>query len=717
MREPDQTWWSAAELAASGLPDVPNTKRGVNLMAKRDGWDRVKGKVRRRKAVGAGLEYHWSLLPMRTRLKLSRQAGDPAPSREKVPVSSADAWSVYAQVKDNAKDEAQRRFKALKSVDALVRAGLTRYNATDEVAKDIGVSARTIWNWHDFVMGVPSEDWLPYLVPRHQVATRKARTAPVDPIFFELIKSDFLRASQPSLTSCYDRALRTARKEGLAIAPLHQVRRLYKRTVSKPVEIFWRKGPDALRGYFPHQTRDKTAMVPLECVQGDYHKFDVFVRWPGEVNPVRVQAVFFSDVYSGKLLSWRLDTTANSHTVLLAFGDLVERYGIPQSALLDNGREFAAKVFTGGTPTRFRFKVTDEDIPGLLPLLDVKVHWAQPYSGQSKPIERAFRDLCDRVAKHPAFEGAYTGNSVDNKPENYGNRAIPLEDFRAVLAEEVAEHNARPDRRSEVAFGRSFNEVFNEGYKTAQIRKPTEEQRRLWLLRAEGVRAQSKNGEIGLYGARYWSEWMYRIAGQKIVARFDPDDLAKPLQVYDLEGGYLGEADNLAKGAFLSVGDARDHNRKRKAMERAVKDVARAQKSLTDAEIAARLRAAGQDVQPDDLPEADILRLPTPHPAAPRARRHQPSIDQVEAEERAEAQITRLAERRAAAEASKEEDEEDPRVRFERAQAFETAKDEGHALTPEQAAWLTDYQLSSEYRGFARMARAIGKTEQDRSST
>ncbi len=162
----------------------------------------------------------------------------------------------------------------------------------------------------------------------------------------------------------------------------------------------------------------------------------------------------------------------------------------PKAALLDNGREFAAKVFTGGgAKTRFRFKVKEDDIPGLLPMLGVNVHWATPYSGQSKPIERAFRDLCDRVAKHPAFEGgAYTGNKPDAKPENYGNRAIPLDEFRAVLNEEMEAHNARPGRRSEVAFGRSFDEVFDEGYKVAPIRKATLEQRRLWLMSAEGVR-------------------------------------------------------------------------------------------------------------------------------------------------------------------------------------------------------------------------------------
>lgn len=711
MREPDQLWWSAIELASSGLPDVPNTTRGVDKMAKRDGWDMVKGKVRRRKGRGGGLEYHWSLLPMRARLKLSKQAGEPAPSPEKTPISSADAWSVYAQVKDNAKQEAQRRFKALRSVEALVNAGLTRFDATDEVAKDIGVSARTIWNWHDFVMGVPSEDWLPYLVPRHQVAKRKSRKAEINPEFFEMVKSAFLSPSQPPLTACYDWTCDWAKKEGVPIPPIHQVRRHYKATVSKPTEIYHRKGEHALKRFYPHQTRDKSAMVPLECVQGDYHKFDVFVEWPGEKTPIRPQGVFYSDVYSGKVLSYRLDVTANSHTVQIAFGDLVQRYGIPQQALMDNGREFAAKAMTGGAPTRFRFKITDEDIPGLLILMGIEIKWATPYSGQSKPIERAFRDLCDRIAKHPAFEGAYTGHKVDAKPENYRDRAIPLEEFRKVLDREVAKHNARPDRRSPVAMGKSFNEVFNAGYKTAPIRKATDEQRRLWLLRAEGIKAHSKNGEITLYKSRYWSPWAANIAGQKVVVRFDPDDLYQGIEVYDLDGGYLGFLELQEEGGFGNVEDANTYNRKRNAYRRAERKLAKAERELSAAEIAARLDAVAEDA-PEDLPEAKVVQMATPHKAAPKSARVAQAELNAETEERLQAQMIRLADRRAA---QTPDEDDDPREKYERAQGFLKAKAEGYPLTEANEAWLAEYTQSSEYDGFHRMFSKLKSTTTDRS--
>lgn len=695
---PTQEWWTAAEIAQARLPDMPTTKRRVNDIADRQNWRGWPKKARRRSGRGGGWEYHFSLFPTRARISLMQDTGRSEPVRPR-----EEVWTWFDSQPKPVREKAEFRLQCLSYVDGLEAAGLTRSEAAREAANHFEVSEKTIWNWLALIEGVAVEDRLAYLAPRH--AGPRQKTAQVDPAFFALVKSDFLRLEQPSFTSCYDRAVRIARDEGIETAPIHQVRRLYKRSVSKPTEVFCRKGAEALRRFFPHQTRDKTALRVMEAVQGDFHKFDLFVRWPGEALPVRPQAVFFSDIHSGMMLAWRLSITANSHTVQLAFGDMVEHYGIPEKALLDNGREFAAKVITGGAETRFRFKVKEDDIPGLLPMLGVEVHWATPYSGQSKPIERAFRDFCDRVSKHPAFAGAYTGNKPDAKPENYGSRAVDLDVFRAVLAEEVEAHNARPGRRSEVAFGRSFKEVFEEGYRSAPIRKATAEQRRLWLMGAEGVRGKPGNGELALLGSRYWSEWMYRIAGQKVVARFDPDDLYAGLHVYDLDGQYLGHATCVEKGDFFGVADAREVARKRSQYLRAARAEAEAHRELSAAEIAARLSTPDAPVTPDALPEAQVVRPVFGHAKAPKPAPRRPTADQVEAEERLAAQVTRLSERRAPP------PEDDPQARFDRALELEALEASGHPLTNDQALWLSEYRQSAEYRGFARLRAAFGKDD------
>lgn len=694
--EPKKCWWSIDELFAASLPDMPSTKRRINERAK--DWRRIPDGARKRAGRGGGWEYFWTVLPLQAQRALLSDLVTPEdakPSR-----NAAAAWQAYEGLTAKAKATAELRLRCIDEVETLHAAGVTKARAVKEMSQRYDVSTRTIFQWFAMTDGVEVQDRLAFLVPRQQLAIRKSR-ATIDPTFFGLIKSDYLRLEQPSFKACYDRACEIAEAEKMDAAPLHQVRRFYAKTVSKPTEVYLRKGREALHRFFPHQTRDKTAMSALECVQGDYHKFDLWVQWPGEEKPVRPQAVFFSDVYSGKLLVHRLSISANSFTVQLTIGDMVDRYGIPESALLDNGREFAAKVITGTAPTRFRFKVQEDDIPGLLPMLGVKVVWATPYSGQSKPIERAFRDLCDRVSKHPAFAGAYTGNRPDAKPENYGSHAVPFETFKTILDQEVARHNARPDRRSEVAFGRSFDEVFEESFKASPIRRATEEQKRLWLLGAQGIRAKDGNGEIRFMDNRYWSEWMYRIAGQKVVARFDPDALHDGLHVYDLDGSYIGHAACLEAGGFLNIEAAREVARKRGQYTRAVRDEARSEREFTAAEIAARLRSARPDIEPD-RPEAEVVRIATAHPRAPRSAEAALTADAIERRTSLDAQVTRLRDRQANAEDALEQ----PEGRFNRALELEAMIAEGrHPLTPAQADWLSEYQLSTEYRGRARTRR------------
>ena len=697
---PDQLWWTIDELVAAALPGLPSSKRGINMRA--EDWRRQPKCTRPKPGRGGGWQYHWTVLPIAAQQKLLVAAAAPKPKPDNAP-----DWEAFDALPETVKQVARDRLSALDEVDALHAAGQTQVAAVNAVAARIRVSQRTVYNWLAATEGVAPEHRLAALAPRHRVAKRATKVL-IDQEFLELVKSDWLRLEQPSLTSCYDRATDVAKAEGLAIAPLHQVRRRMKAEISKPVEIARRKGLEALKRCYPHQTRDKRAMRVMECVQGDYHKFDVFVSWPPQNLPVRVQMVAFSDVYSGRILSYRLALTANSHTVLLAIGDIVERFGIPESFLLDNGREFAAKAVTGGTETRFRFKVRDDDIPGLIPMLGAEVIWATPYSGQSKPIERAFRDLCDRVAKHPAFAGAYTGNKPDAKPENYASRAIDIDDFRAVLATEIERHNARPGRRSEVAFGRSFDAVFEEGFKTSPLRRAPEEQRRLWLLTAEGVRTKRDNGEFSLYGNRFWAEWMYRIENTKVAVRFDPDNLHDGVHVYDLAGSYMGFADCLAAGGFRSVEAAREHTRKRQTFIRKTKEAADAEQALSAAQLAERLAAAQSS--PDGMvPEPSVVQLVPEHPRAPKPVARPQTDAEREQEDRISADVTRLADRMQAPEA----EEDSPEERFKRALALEEALDKRLSITPAQEAWLADYQTSGEYAGFARMRAHFERQKQE----
>jgi putative transposase len=603
---PAQEWWTAEEISGAGLPDLPASKRGVNLLAERLSWVAQPHFARRREGKGGGWEYSWQLFPDRAKRKLLQMAAQAAsaPVAPTVRQGRDEAWTWFEKLPGAVKAKAETRLQLIQQVEALERVqGRGRHMAVVDVARTNGVGARTLWSWISMIEGVRTDDRLPYLSPRNR-AVERSRTKDCDPEFFALIKSDFLRLEAPPFTDCYRRVLRVAKAKNLDVLPERTMRRRLDAAVSEPTQVLARKGIDAVKRMYPAQVRDKTALVALEAVNADFHKFDVFVEWPrpaGVNEPpqiMRPQMVAFQDIYSGRILAWRLDQSANSTAVMLAAGDMIETWGIPKHVLLDNGREFAAKCITGGVATRYRFKVKEDDIPGLFTGLGCTIHWAMPYSGQSKPIERAFRDMCSSIAKDPRLAGAYTGNKVDAQPENYMSRAIPLAEFLAVLAEGIEEHNTRQGRRSEVAFGRSFAEVFAESYATAPISKATEAQRRLWLLGAEGLRADKHSGRVKFQGNEFWADWMHEIANERVIIRFDPADLWGGVHVFSADNAYLGHAPCLVKAGFFDMDEAREHARARSQWMKAEKTALAAHKTYSAHQLGLELNATGTTPTP-----------------------------------------------------------------------------------------------------------------------
>jgi putative transposase len=707
---PDRAWWTAEEIAAAALPDLPATKRGVNLLADRLDWRSQASFARRRAGKGGGWEYSWQLFPSRAKRKLLL---DVAAAVQPERPARDEAWAWYESLPASVTAKAQTRLKVIQEVEAL-EPSLGRHMACVSVGRLRGIGTRTIWSWFAAVEGVRLDDRLPYLAPRNRAAVRAhARQRDCDPEFFDLIKSDFLRLEAPPFTDCYRRALRVAKTRDLAILPERTMRRRLDASVSEATQILARKGVEAVKRLYPVQVRDKTALGALEAVNADFHKFDVFVRWPagpGEAPTViRPQMVAFQDIYSGRILAWRVDVSPNSTAVLLAAGDMINEWGIPEHVLLDNGREFAAKAITGGSSTRYRFKVKEDDIPGLFTSLGCTIHWATPYSGQSKPIERAFRDLAQTIAKDPRFAGAYTGNRVDAKPENYGSKAIDLEAFLAVVAEGIEEHNTRVGRRSDVAFDRSFAEVFDESYAARAIRKATEAQKRLWLLGAEGMRTDTNTGAVWFQGNEFWADWMGEIRGERVIIRFDPAAFWDGVHVYAADNSYLGHAPVRQKAGFFDMDEARAHARARRAWMNAERDRLDAQRRFSAMQIGQTLddldAAAKGAARP--APEAKVVRgtfgKPTVKAGQEGRKAVTPDVAAAEMDRARDAVVTDLTQRRAP-----QPTEETSRERFRRALELERAMAAGGDITPEQQRWLSVYQTSPEYGGERKVWESFG---------
>lgn len=615
-----KAWWTAAELAEAGLPGLSSSKRKINIRAADERWsakiDPATGMPLCRPVVGrkgGGFEYHVSLLPPAARMEMAKrglispmdsvpEASKPAKPGE---TASAIAWSWYEHQTAKTKAEAERRLKAIDAVEALKAAGLTASAAVASVAAERAIGASTMWQWMGLVEGVARHDWLPALAPRRAGGGAEAE---IDPELWQFLKSDWLRPEKPTFSSCYHRALLIAEQRGLRLPHWRTLWRKIEREVPPAVILMRRDGEDALKRCVPALQRTVAELHALECVNIDGHTADVRVMFPDGVvrRPVIVAC---QDIYSRKFLAWRIGETESAVQTRLMFADLFRTYGIPAHVVMDNGRAFASKWITGGQLSRFRFKVKADEPLGLLTALGVKTHSTIPFSGQSKPIERGFRDFCDHIARSFEFHGAYTGNSPLAKPANYGDAVVPFDKFVRVFNEGIKQHNARLGRRTEMAkaTGASLDQVFAQSYAVAPITKATPEQMRLALLTAEAISPDRETGAITLMGNRYWStEIAAAHGGKRVIVRFDPDDLTQPVHVYAAAGGrYLGEAPIFERAGFLDAEAAKTQARRRKEVRHAAKRLAE-KEQLLEAHELARMMPAYEDEAP--LPEPTVIR-------------------------------------------------------------------------------------------------------------
>lgn len=558
-------WFTISEFTAFGLPGLPQSVSKMNEYAIKQSWRKNREKCRKLNKRGGGYEYHISILPSEAKARLMVVYGaldlNPCSAEEQ---RKRDAWARYEKLSNDHKVVCEQRLKALQYADDLRKGGLTLNAANIAAAVHVGVSLRTIYMWQNQVEGYDRNDWLAALAPDFGKVSNRANCHQKA---WEVLCSDYLRPSGPAFSACYRRVQVAAKEHGWSPIPSERaLRRRLDEEVPKSVQTLTRKGKDAAKKLYPAQRRDRSMLHAMEAVNMDGHKLDVFVQVPWSDKPVRLYLIALQDLFSGKILAWRLSDAETWEAVRLVIGDMVEEHGIPDKITLDNGRAFTSKWISGGTANRFRFKIKDDEPTGLLTSLGVELQWTQPYSGQSKPIERAWRDLAEAVSKHPLCAGAYTGNKPEAKPEDYGTRAIPFEEFKAHVAAQITLHNEQTGRRAANCKGRSFNETFEASIASPGtiIRHASATQRALWLLASEVIRARKGTGEIHFHGNRYWAAELNQYAGQKITIRFDPDNLHQPIRVYDLSNRLICVADCKSDAGFYDQDAARLHTRARK---------------------------------------------------------------------------------------------------------------------------------------------------------
>lgn len=626
-------WFTATELADAALAGMPNTRQGalklLKALTNHDGADKY-----RQRDGSKATEYHISLLPPVVQAALLRKAGKvvvggmtldlPKPKAPRY--CKEQLWARWGKANTKAHEKAKARVAAVQAVRALVQNGSSLMEAYQHISDEFDIALPTLRRYCSAVKGFDDSDWLAVLLPKHQesaTANRKSKLAPVSESAWEYFKADYLAPEKPNASSCYERLKLAAKAHGWVIPSIDSLMRRMALEIPRQQLVMLREGEHALMQLYPPQVRSVADLDAMQWINGDGYQHNVFVKWfNGEI--LRPKTWFWQDVYSRKIIGYRCDISENTDSIRLSLMDVCSKYGIPREITIDNTRAAANKWLTGGVKNRYRFKVKEDDPLGIIPMMGIQLHWSSVIlgkgHGQAKPVERAFGvgGLEEYVDIHPALRGCYTGPNPMEKPDNYGERAVDAEEFLRVLAEGVAMYNAKVGRETEACHGvMSFDQAFEQSYRQATVRKATREQLLVMLLQSEATRV-SKHGTIELESGgtiasrsnRYYHPDLAQYAGQKVIARFDPQNLHAAVMVTTLQGLHICEAECLAPVAFGDTQQAREHKRKRTQFVKANKQAALAQKSMSALEAAALLPSISDEPAPESKVVEMVRTLP-----------------------------------------------------------------------------------------------------------
>ncbi len=572
------------------MPDLP---RNARIKLRKIGIDHS-----RRREGGKSIEYHIDCLPPETKTHLlaekarqlrSKPALSVVKESESESLSVDEMWQRFDEVGTEQQEIAKSKYRACLLVRELTIKGMKRAAAIRKAADAFGHKASVINYWLYNKPGLTRMDvdmWLPALVSGNALRQTRKKT-PISPEAWAFFVKDFLRPEKPTWTDCWNHTTAAAKEHGWQLpGTLQTMKNQFHDRIPSELVVYSREGQfKAQQTLVPALQRTREGMHAMERVSGDGHTLRIRCHLEdGTVCRLTVWA--FQDVYSSRVVGWAIDVSENTEMLSIALYHMIKRYGIPTAFDLDRGSVALGDEVTGrmsrpkrnGSGRLVHKKFDNAEIEGVITALGSKVNWTKVEddnvgrkgNARGKPVERLFKEAggIGEFEKHPAFAGAYTGKDTTSKPANYGETTVPAELVVEIFSEWVEEWNAREGRRSEMARGiYSYQQVFERSYQMVQVRKPTDTQLRLCLLRtAKGVTVH-QGGYVDLNAARhskdmanrYHSALLREYIGQKVVLRYNPFNLTNEVYAYEESGRYIGEIPLYGKAAYDDISAARRH--------------------------------------------------------------------------------------------------------------------------------------------------------------
>ncbi|MBO6180644.1 Mu transposase C-terminal domain-containing protein [bacterium] len=357
----------------------------------------------------------------------------------------------------------------------------------------------------------------------------KGVMCPIEDKYFDYFKKIYMVEGSPSLKSCWQLTLGYAiRTDNINQSnfPSHMTfkRRLEKEVPASSIYLA-RKGMSAWnRKYGGYIERDYSNIKCGEVWVSDHAQIDI-ACFDADGKVVFPWVTAWRDYKSGKWLGWSLQCgSPNSDRIFQTFYYAASEYGLPKDVIIDNGKDYRSNDFAGGRGT-IKIETNQIKTRSMLDELNVKVHFALPYNAQTKPIERDFLKIKEKLSKHCI---GYRGGNVVERPEKLAEeikkgKVLNFDRFKKVFDLYIVDVFNKMDSDGKNLNGKCPDELFNEEFKEKIV--TTKDALKLFCTRTSRNFTIGRNGikDKGL-GITYWNDWMISYTGTKVYLRRDPQN-------------------------------------------------------------------------------------------------------------------------------------------------------------------------------------------------
>lgn len=364
------------------------------------------------------------------------------------------------------------------------------------------------------------------------------------------------------------------------------------------------------------QRRNKPGVMVALSLDGNTKDFWVELE-DGVV--ARLTRLVLVDIGSNAVLGWRLCRSENAEDTAALILDVVRKYGVFDFLYTDNSRAFSSHIVAGGNFRKYRNGGSKRTPPpGVCQSLGIHIRFAKPGFSWSKLAERTFKDLTRQIDDRPEFHGAHAGHSPGNKPPG-DVQPIPLAEAKRIIEREIERYNREPGRRAFGANGRSYQQVFEDGFKQRAKKVATKDQ----IEKASRVyveRSVNRDGQIQV------GDWFYgqqdtvgtlmpfHERGERIFIGYDPNDHDAPAVAYTLKYKKIcGDIKVAQRGEFFDDEGARNAGRNRNFVKTNMAKIQKAENFLADAKLAEVYAALDRDYPDAPPPQASKVAVMQPH--------------------------------------------------------------------------------------------------------